>query len=92
MLRITDDVVEVRRWAESRGAHPCRDADDGTIRLRVADDPCAIPVGWDEFESAFCLARSVLVYDAAPGSRSFFLGGAEEARRFVEEERPGTPM
>lgn len=89
MLRVTEDVVEMRRWAEAHGARPCRDAASGRIRFAMADDPCAIPVGWDEFEPVFCAGRCVFVYDDAPGTPRFFVGGAEEARRFVASERAG---
>ncbi len=83
MLRVTEDVVEMRRWAEAHGAHPCRDAATGRIRLAMGDDPCVVAVGWDEFEPAFCAGRSVFVYDDAPGSPRFFVGAADEARRYV---------
>jgi hypothetical protein len=83
MLRVTQDVVELRRWAESHGARPCRDPDTGRLGLAVDDGGCAIRVGWDEFEPAFCVSRCVFVYDDAAGSRRFFVGGAEEAQAFV---------
>jgi hypothetical protein len=83
MLRTTQDIVELRRWAESRDGQPCRDPRTGRIALAFAGDPCAFPVGWDEFEPAFMASRSVFVYDEAPGSRRHFLGPIEEAHEFV---------
>lgn len=83
MLRVTQDVVELRHWAESRGARPCRDPASGRIALSFPGDPCAFPVGWDEFEPAFMFSRSVFVYDEAPGSRRHFLGSWDEAHAFV---------
>ncbi len=85
MLRTTQDVVELRHWAESRGAQPCRDPGCGRIALAFAGDPCAFPVGWDEFEPAFMASRSVFVYDEAPGSRRHFLGPMDEAHAFVAD-------
>lgn len=86
MLRVTQDVVELRRWAEARGARPCRDRSTGRPALVFGDDPCAVPVGWDEFEPTFCAGRCVFVYDEAPGSRRAFVGTAEEARAWVAAE------
>ncbi len=83
MLRVTQDVVELRRWAEARGARPCREGDTGRIALVFAGEPCPFPVGWDEFEPAFCASRSVFVYDEGPGSRRHLLGSEEEAHAFV---------
>lgn len=83
MLRVTDDVLELRRWAEARGGSPCRDAASGRLRIAFADDPCSVEVGWEEFEPAFCAARSVLVYDDAPGARRHFVGGMDEAQAFL---------
>jgi hypothetical protein len=85
MLRVTQDVVELRRWAESRGARPCRDPASGRIALSFPDGSCTFPVGWDEFEPAFMFSRSVFVYDEAPGSRRHFLGSEPEAHAFVTE-------
>jgi hypothetical protein len=89
MLRVTQDIVELRRWAESRGGRPCRDGASGRIALTFGDDACAFPVGWDEFEPTFCACRSVFVYDEAPGSRRHFLGPAEEAHAFVAQATGG---
>jgi hypothetical protein len=83
MLRVTQDVVELRRWAESRDAKPCRDGATGRIAFSFAGEVCPFPVGWDEFEPTFCAGRSVFVYDDAPGSRRHFLGGVDEAHAFV---------
>jgi hypothetical protein len=83
MLRVTQDVVELRRWAESRGARPCRDGATGRIGLSFEGAPCSVAVGWDEFEPAFCVSRCVFVYDDAPGGRRFFVGGEDEAHAFV---------
>jgi hypothetical protein len=83
MLRVTQDVVELRRWAEAHGACPCRDMATGRIALAFPGDPCAFPVGWDELEPAFCFSRSVFVYDEAPGSRRHLLGNEAEAHAFV---------
>jgi len=86
MLRVTQDVVEIRRWAESRGATPCRHETTGRLDLVFGGDACALPVGWDEFEPAFCVGHCVFVYDDAPGARRFFVGGADEAHEFVTAE------
>ncbi|HET8538797.1 MAG TPA: hypothetical protein VFL83_02875 [Anaeromyxobacter sp.] len=83
MLRVTDDVLEVRRWAEARGGRPCRDAATGRLRLAFAGDACSIEVGWEEFEPAFCASRCVFVYDDAPGARRHFVGATDEARAFL---------
>lgn len=90
MLRVTQDVVELRRWAESRGARPCRDRTTGRLALLFGGDPCAVPVGWGEFEPAFCAGRCVFVYDEAPGSHRSFVGPAEEARAWVAAELPAS--
>ncbi len=83
MLRVTQDVVEVRRWAESRGGRPCRDGRSGRLGLAFAGEPCPFPVGWDEFEPAFCASRCVFVYDEAPGAHRCFVGSSDEAHAFV---------
>lgn len=83
MLRVTQDVVELRHWAESRGARPCRDPESGRIGLAFPDGSCPFPVGWDEFEPAFMYVRLVFVYDESPGSRRHFLGTVDEAHAFV---------
>lgn len=85
MLRVTQDIVELRRWAESRGAQPCRDRASGRIALAFGDDACAFLVGWDEFEPTFFACRCVFVYDEAPGSHRHFLGPTEEAHAFVAQ-------
>ncbi len=85
MLRTTEDVVEIRRWAEAHGAHPCRDESTGRLQLAFTGDPCsAQEVGWDEFESTFLVWREVFVYDDAPGACRAFVGPVDEAHRFVE--------
>ncbi len=90
MLRTTDDVVEVRRWAECRSAQPCRDAESGHLRLVLGQPSSAsCGVGWDEFESTFVLTRCVLVYDDAPGSSTCFVGPPDEARAFVAQAACG---
>ena len=89
MLRTTSDVMELRRWAEARGGRPCRDPASGRLEIAFPGDPCAIDVGWDELEPAFMWARSVFVYDDAPGARRSFIGAADEAHAFlVGEARP----
>jgi hypothetical protein len=88
VLRVTDDLLELRHWAEERGGCPCR-ALDGRIGLCFGVDPApALLVGWDEFESNFVLRRCVLVYDDAPGSIAVFIGDAVEARAFVASADP----
>jgi hypothetical protein len=88
MLRVTDDVLELRHWAEERGGRPCRDP-GGRIGLCFGGDPApALTVGWDEFETNFVLARSVLVYDDAPGCNHCFIGAATEARAYVAAADP----
>ena len=90
MLRVTSDVLELRRWAEARDGRPCRDAGSGRLRVAFAGDACAVEVGWDEFEPAFCATRCVCVYDDAPDARRHFIGGAEEAEAFLcDAERAG---
>jgi hypothetical protein len=90
MLRTTQDIVELRHWAEARGAQPCRDEASGRLGLALPGQPCsAREVGWDEFEPTFMLSRCVFVYDDAPGARRFFVGGAEEAHAYVENEMTG---
>ncbi len=87
MLRVTQDVLEVRRWAESRGARPCRDEASGRLWLVFEGEVCtATAVGWDEFESLFVLGRGVFVYDASPGGRRFFVGDEPAAREYVSAD------
>jgi hypothetical protein len=84
MLHVTDDVMELRAWAESRGGWPCRD--EVTGRLAVAfpgGGDHGVEIGWDEFEPTFCQGRCVFVYDDAMGSRRCFVGSEAEARAFV---------
>jgi hypothetical protein len=86
MLRTTQDVVELRRWAELRGARPCRDASSGRLRLAFPGPMSGVvevDVGWDEFEPAFVYARAVFVYDDAPGVNRCFIGEVAAARAFV---------
>jgi hypothetical protein len=87
MLRVTDDVLELRRWADTRGARPCRDQASGRPGLVFPGTPCpaAQEVGWDEWEATFRHARSVFVYDDAPGGRRWLVGDLAAARRFVTE-------
>ena len=90
MLRVTEDVLELRRWAEARGGRPCRDAVSGRLRVAFAGDRCAVEVGWEELEPAFCAGRCVFVYDHAPGARRHFVGGIDEALAFLASDaRPG---
>jgi hypothetical protein len=85
MLRVTEDVLELRRWAETRGARPCRDEPSGRVGLVFPGVPCPASreVGWDEFEATFRAAHGVFVYDDAPGGTRFFVGDVHGARRFV---------
>jgi hypothetical protein len=83
MYRTTQDVIELRRWAETRGARPSREKETGRLRLAFPGDAGGCDVGWDEFEPAFLTRRDVFVYDDAPGAGSCFLGPAEEAHAFI---------
>ncbi len=88
MLRVTQDLLELRHWAEERGGSPCRHH-DGRIGLCFGNDPWpALPVGWDEFEINFCMGQCVCVYDDAPGSNRAFVGGFHEARAYVASADP----
>jgi len=88
MLRVTEDVLEVRHWAEERGGSPCR-RPDGHLTLCFGADPSpAIPVGWEEFEPNFMLGRCVLVYDDSPGCNHCLVGTMEEARAYVAAADP----
>lgn len=87
MLRVTDELVEVRRWAEARGARPFRHADGG-LALEQGEPDAAVAVDWGEFESAFRLGRSVAVFDEAPGSCTSYVGTKEEARAYVARAAP----
>ncbi len=86
MLRVTDDVLELRRWAEARGGRPCRDEASGRLRIAFPGDRCAVDVGWDEFEPAFCAGRCVFAYDDAPGARRHFVGEVDEAHAFLARD------
>jgi hypothetical protein len=84
MLRVTQDIFELRHWAEARGGHPCRDAATGRLGFHFAGEPCrAIEVGWDEFEPAFCVGRCVCVCDDAPGATTWFIGTEDEAKQYL---------
>lgn len=90
MLRATEDVVEIRHWAEGRDARPCRDRKTGRLGLAFPGEPCiAAEVGWAEFEATFVNQRCVFVYDDAPGACRVFVGDVDEAYRFVEADRGG---
>lgn len=88
MLRVTDDLIEVRRWAEHRGGRPCRRLDGSlAFAFEGAGSP-GLPIGWDEFEPNFVLERCVLVYDESPGSLRSFVGPAAEARAWIRSLDP----
>jgi hypothetical protein len=88
MLRVTDDLLELRRWAEVHGGAPCRRR-DGTLTLCFGAPPdAALTVGWDEFEVNFVLRGNVLVYDDAPGCTHCFVGSLAEARAYVAAADP----
>lgn len=88
MLRVTDDLIEVRRWAEHRGGQPCRRPDGQPCLSFAPGAPPPVPVGWDEFEATFVLGRCVLAYDDAPGSRRCFIGTEHDVRAFVRTIDP----
>jgi hypothetical protein len=84
MLRVTQDIVELRHWAEARGGRPCREERSGRLGFSFPDRSCnMVEVGWDEFEPTFAVSRQVLVYDDAPGATTWFIGGEEEAKSFL---------
>jgi hypothetical protein len=85
MLRTTQDVLELRRWAEAHGARPCREESSGRLVLDAPGGPAGgvCDVGWEEFEPAFVTGRWVFVYDDAPGCSRCFVGPVEEAHAFV---------
>jgi hypothetical protein len=83
MLHVTEDVLEIRHWAERHGARPCRDPGDGRLSLALPGEPCPAEIGWDEFEPSFCVARLLFVYDDAPGRTRFFVGSEPDARHYV---------
>lgn len=86
MLRITRAVTEVRSFAESRGAWPCRQL-DGRLALGFRGEVCrGVGIGWDEFEVNFCAGRSVLVWDDTPGSTRASVQSESEARRALADE------
>jgi hypothetical protein len=88
MLRVTDDILELRHWVEERGGRPCRQP-DGRISVCFGGDPRpALPVDWGEFEIIFHGRKKVAVYDDAPGSANLFLGTADEARAYVAAADP----
>jgi hypothetical protein len=97
MLRVTEDLLEVRGWAERHGAGPCRDEQTGGLRLALPGEGCTLEVGWDEWEPAFRASRCVFVYDDAAASwlRRHFVGDEEAARRWVDGvlgRREGEPL
>ena len=83
MLRTTQDLLELRRWAEARSARPHREEVTGRLALAVPGSRCGREVGWDEFEPTFRALGQVCVYDGAPGACRSFIGSPEEARRFL---------
>jgi hypothetical protein len=83
MFRTTQDVLELRRWAELHGARPCREPVSGRLVLSLPHAPCGEEVGWEEFEPTFVTCRFVFVYEDAPGALRNFLGPLEEAHAFV---------
>ena len=85
MFRTTQDVVELRRWAEMHGASPCRDELTGRLVLALPGRAAGryLSVGWDEFEPAFLASQDVFVYDDAPGRPRCFVGPAAEAHAFI---------
>ena len=90
MLRATQDLLELRNWAERRGGSPCRHW-HGRIGLCCGAVPGpALRVGWDEFEINFRLGQSVCVYDDGPGSNNVFIGSGDEARSYVASADPRT--
>ncbi len=91
MLRSTDDVVEIRRWAEQRGGRPARDPATGRLLVVAPGAPgAAIAVGWDEFETTLLWDHLVCVYDDAPGSLRCFCGPMAEAHAYVTAECAAT--
>ena len=87
MLRTTQDILELRRWAEARGARPCREEASGRLTLAVpgAGEVEVLEVGWEEFEPAFVTRQDVFVYDDAPGCSRCFVGSLEEAHAYVRD-------
>jgi hypothetical protein len=92
MVQVTQDVVRVRSWVQSRSGWPCRRLDGG-IAVAFPGDRCrGIEIGWGEFEPNFCARRYVLVHDDALGSTRCFLGTAEAARSFLAEAASAAPL
>ncbi len=86
MLRSTQDVVEIRWWAEQRDARPCRDEASGRLGIAFPGTRCGeYLVGWDEWETTLLVRGLMFVYDDAPGARRAFVGTPEEAHRFIVE-------
>jgi hypothetical protein len=86
MLRSTQDVVEIRRWAEQRDARPCRDEATGRLGVAFPGSRCGeYLIGWDEFESTLVVCGFVFVYDDSPSARRVFVGTPDEAHRFIVE-------
>jgi hypothetical protein len=92
MLRVTQDVVELRGWVQSRGGWPVRERDGRITVSYPGDRGRAAEIGWEEFEAVFCSCGWVLVYDDAPGSRRCLVGSVEEARAFVVGSREAQRM
>jgi len=88
MLRVTQDLLETRRWVESRGGRPCRYPDGRIGLFFVGTAEPALLVGWDEFEANFRLGSCVIVYDDGPGCQDAFVGSVEEARDYVLSADP----
>jgi len=82
VYRTTQDVIEIRRWAEQHGARPCRDGETGRLALALPGQG-GCDVGWDEFEPSFLTGHGVFVYDDAPGHPRCFVGSVAEAREFL---------
>jgi hypothetical protein len=88
MLRVTDDILELRTWAVERGGRPGR-LPDGRLTLGFgAAEGGALPIDWGEFEVAFVGSRRVFVYDDAPDFTRCFVGTADEAREYVRQSDP----
>jgi hypothetical protein len=91
MLRATDDVLELRHWAEERGGFPCRRPDGGPALCFDAAETPGLAVDWGEFEASFVLGRYVCVYDDGPGARRSFIGSRDEARAFIGRHEASGP-
>jgi len=90
MLRVTEDLIEVRHWAEHHGGRPCRRLDGALALCFGREASPGLVVEWAEFESNFVLGRCVLVYDEAPGSHRCFVGPEREARAYLDALDPCT--